>query len=98
MSKVKCKTYAELLEDIKLFVDVDSLVVKIKNNIKTDKRDHKFKVESQRCPTNILKEEIKTKVDNASDIKIHSRKKPATHINDVDPTMDLNEVLDAIPT
>lgn len=89
------KTYAELLKDIKSNVDVDSLGVKIKNIRKTGKGDLMFEVEGQRREANILKEEIKKKVENASDIKIHS-KVNLLHVNDIDPTMDNNEVLDAI--
>lgn len=53
-----------------------------------------LEVEGHRNQANILKE-IKKKVDNASDIKIHS-KENLIHVNDIDPTMDTNEVLISI--
>lgn len=89
------KTYGELLKDIKSNIDVDRLDVKIKNIRKAGKWDIMFEVQGQRSKVNILNMDIKKRVDNASEIKIHS-KENFLHIDDIAPTIDTNKVLDAI--
>lgn len=89
------KSYAELLKNIKERIDVDSLGVKIKNIRKTGKGDLMFEIDGQRKQVNTLKEEIKKKVEEASDIQIHSNV-TLFHINDIDPSIATNEVLEEL--
>lgn len=63
------------------------LLKDIKPSVDVDKLKIKLK--------NILKEEIKKKVDVASDIKFHNQE-ALIHINDIDPTMDADEVLEEV--